>query len=101
MSRFPVIGFCFAAAATIATPATSDSCLPQQQHVHQYIRAHYARSATRTTPRIAYHRAHARHYVMMEEPDYDTYDQYYDVSGPYWHSQPGWWEWHPADDEYL
>ena len=83
----------------IATPALSDSCLPQ--HVHQYIRAHYARSATRTTTRIAYHRARARHYVMMEEPGYDTYDETYDVSGPYWHARSGWWEWHAADDDDL
>jgi hypothetical protein len=96
----PAIGLCLAAATFIATPALSDSCLPQQ-HVHQYIRAHYAHNVMRTTTRIAYRRAHVRHYVMMEEPYYDTYDEYYDVSGPYWHARSGWWEWHPADDDYL
>ena len=101
MSKIPAIGLYLAAASLFATPALSDSCPPQQQ-VHQYIRTHYARNATRTTSRIAYRRAHTRrHYVMMEEPYYETYDQYYDVSGPHWHSQLGWWEWHPSDDDYL
>jgi len=76
----------------------SDSCLPQ--HVHQYIRAHYAHSGERATTRIAYRGVHRRHYVFMEEPGYDTYDETYDVSGPYWHERSGWWEWHPADDYY-
>ena len=99
MSKIPAVGFCLAAATLIATPAFSDSCLPQ--HVHQYIRSHYAHYP-RTTTHVAYRYAHARrHYVLMEEPYYDTYDQYYDVSGPYWHARSGWWEWHPADDEDL
>jgi hypothetical protein len=94
------MGFCLAAATLIATPAVSDSCLPQ--HVHQYIRAHYARATTRTSTRIAYRSLHRRHYVMMEEPYYDGYNEYYDVSGPYWHSRPdGWWEWRSADDDDL
>ena len=99
MSKIPAIGFCLAAATFIATPARSESCPPQR--VHQYTRAHYAHSA-RTTTRMAYRNTHARrHYVMMEEPYYDSYDEYYDVSGPYWHARSGWWEWHPADDDYL
>ena len=98
MSKPSFVGFCFVAASLIATPALSDSCLPQQQ-VHQYIRAHYAHSASRTTTRIAYRRAHTRHYVMMEEPYYDSYDQYYETAGPYWHARSGWWEWHPTDED--
>ena len=81
----------------MATPAFSDTCLPQQQHVHQYIRAHYA---VRSGTHIAYRRAHLRRqYVMMEEPYYDAYDEYYDASGPYWHARSGWWEWHPTEPD--
>ncbi len=100
MPKIPAIGFCVAAATFLATPALSDSC--PSQHAHHYIRAHYARSATRTTTRVAYRNTHSRrHYVLMEEPGYDIYDEYYVVSGPYWHSRSGWWEWHPADDDFL
>jgi hypothetical protein len=100
VSKIPVIGLCLAAASLIATPALSDSCPPQ--HVHQYIRAHYAHYPTHTTARVAYRYVHARrHYVLMEEPYYGGYDEYYDASGPYWHARSGWWEWHSADDDDL
>jgi len=98
--KIPVLGFCLAAASLAATPALSDSCPPQKQHVHQFIRTHYVHSSMRST-HVAYHRSYARgHYVMMEEPGYETYDEYY-VAGPsYWRARSGgWWEWHPADDD--
>jgi hypothetical protein len=96
VSKAIATGICFAALMGFASPALSDSCLPNKQ-AQKSVHVQTAQSSVHKSYRVAERRERPRYYTARSEGSYYVYDDGY-APRPYWHDG-GYWVWHPTEED--